>query len=156
MKWLFTKITLLFSYSTICAQQISSSAAIITSSSAGNMSAVFGQVTFTSNGNSASISKGVIQVYAKKTVVYKPTTIKPALVSAWPNPVKDYLFIKIEGNSNSQISYQVTSIYGQLIANAKIYTNSFSINMQNYKSGFYIVSIKSGYQIYSSFKIIKL
>ena len=156
MKWLFTIITLQFFYTTIYAQQISSSAAIITSSSAGNMSAVVGQVTYTSYSNSASISMGVLQVYSKNPVLYKPTTIKTPIVTAWPNPVKDYLFIKIEDNANFQISYQIHSLYGQLIQHVKIYTNSFSVNMQNFKSGIYIVSIQSGYQNHSSFKIIKL
>jgi hypothetical protein len=156
MKWLFTIITLLFSYATIYAQQISSSAAIITSSSTGNMSAVVGQVTYTSYSSSASISMGVLQVYTKNPVLYKPATIKTPIVTAWPNPVKDYLFIKIEDNANFQISYQIHSLYGQLIQHVKIYTNSFSVNMQNFKSGIYIVSIQSGYQNHSSFKIIKL
>jgi hypothetical protein len=156
MKWLFTIISLSLSFTTISAQQISSSAAVILSSSAGTMSAVFGQVTYMSYGNSASISMGVLQVYQKNPVLYKPATIKTATITAWPNPVKDYLFIKILGDANLKPSYQVYTIYGQLIANVKIYTNSFSIPMQNYKSGIYIVNINTGYQNNSSFKIIKL
>jgi hypothetical protein len=109
-----------------------------------------------SYGSSASVSMGVLQVYTKKPVLYKPASIKTPIITAWPNPVTDYLFVKIEDNANFQISYQVHSAYGHLIASVKIYTNSFSINMQNYKSGIYIVSIQSGYQNHSSFKIIKL
>lgn len=156
MKWLFTITTILLSYATISAQQISSSAAVILTSSAGTMSAVFGQVTYTSYSSSASISMGVLQVYTKNPVLYKHATIKTAIITAWPNPVKDYLFIKILGDANLKPSYQVYTLYGQLIANVKIYTSSFSIPMQNYKSGIYIVNINTGYQNNSSFKIIKL
>lgn len=156
MKWLFTIISLSLSFTTISAQQITSSATVILSSSAGTMSAVFGQVTYMSYSGSASMSMGVLQVYTKKPVLYKPATIKTATITAWPNPVKESLFIKILGDANLKPSYQVYTLYGQLIANVKIYTNSFSIPMQNYKSGIYIVNINTGYQNNSSFKIIKL
>lgn len=156
MKWLFTIISFLLPIATICAQQISSSAGVILSSSAGNMSAVFGQVTYTSYSNSANISMGVLQVYTKNPVLYNPATIKTAIITAWPNPVRANLFIKILGDANIKTSYQVYTLYGQLIANVKIYTNSFSIPMQNYKSGIYIVNINTGFRNNSSFKIIKL
>jgi LEA14-like dessication related protein len=156
MKWLFPILFFFLSIATICAQQISSSAAVILSSSAGSMSAVFGQVTYTSYTKNESISMGVLQVYTKNPVLYKPATIKTATITAWPNPVKDYLFIKILGDANLKKSYQVYTLNGQLIANVKIYTNSFSIPMQNYKSGIYIVNINTGHQYNSSFKIIKL
>lgn len=155
MKWLFTIISFYLFIATICAQQISSSAAVILSSSAGSMSAVFGQVTYTSYSNSASISMGVLQVYQKKPVINNPASIITPVITAWPNPVKEYLFIKISGDVNFKPSYQIYTLYGQLIANVKIYSNSFSIPMQNYKSGIYIVNINTGFKNNSSFKIIK-
>ena len=122
----------------------------------GNMSFVVGQVDYINTGNTATLSQGVLQVYNRLPITYVFNIDNTNTIQAWPNPVINNLFIKIDGNPVTDISYQVLDLNGQLVEKNKIVSSNTIINMQKYQSGVYVVNI-----IYSNkkslyFKIIKI
>ena len=72
-------------------------------------------------------------------------------VKIYPNPVNDILNISAPENIES---VKIINSIGQLIYQEKVNTNELKINTNNYKSGFYIISIKTKAQLITR-KIIK-
>lgn len=134
------------------AQQTTSSSGVITTSSSGQMSFVVGQFNYETKGTSSFITGGVLQVYQR--AIHIP--INPLQISVWPNPVATFLSVKIEGSSETEISYQILDLIGHLVEEQKLDILTPSIDMHSYKPGFYIIQILVPNQNPVQFKVIKI
>jgi len=76
--------------------------------------------------------------------------------TSFPNPFDDYLHIKLNENNNGNAEIGLVNQLGQklLSQNLKIVQPEFLLDLSNYASGIYILSLKINGQIYKT-KIIK-
>ncbi len=68
--------------------------------------------------------------------------------NVFPNPISDFLNVKIDFNSNNVdvVDLQITDISGQIILTQKEkvqMTNNWQMDLTNFQNGFYILNIKS-------------
>jgi hypothetical protein len=137
----------------LLAQQTTSSSGASFYSPAGNMSVVIGQFNYETKGIKSTITGGVLQVYRQREqVIPKPEVI----ASAWPNPTSDKLFIKIVGNTETNIAYQIFDVAGKLVAEQKLNPTDMSIEFKKFIPGFYVVTITIPNQLPVQFKVIKI
>jgi hypothetical protein len=151
----FLLILLICSYHTNAHNAIASAGSNIVSMS-GNMSFTVGQVDYINTGNNASLSQGVLQVNNRLPITYVFNIDHSNTIQAWPNPVINNLFIKIDGTPVTDVSYQVLDLNGQLVEKNKIVASNTIISMQKYQSGVYIVNIIYSNKKSLHFKIIKI
>jgi hypothetical protein len=76
--------------------------------------------------------------------------------SVYPNPVKDFLLLKIKTNvSDRPFSYQLYNMNGEVLRNERIISNETSIFIQNIASSTYLLKIFDNKKQLKTFKIIK-
>ena len=66
-------------------------------------------------------------------------------ISIYPNPVRDYLKVKIPDSEESLVVYEIKSVTGKLIISN---TLDGAIDVSNLSSGYYIITIKTDNQQY--------
>ena len=131
----------------------------IASGSGGSVSYSVGQVIYTTNtGTSGSVAQGVQQPYEISVV----TGIEEAIginvsvsVSVYPNPVTEFLKLKVESYKVEDLSYQLYDMNGRLLENKKITGNETSITMSNHSPAIYFLKITEANKEVKTFKIIK-
>jgi len=129
------------------------------SGNGGTVSYSVGQVINTTNtGANGSVAQGVQQPYEISVV----TGIKEAIginvsvsVSAYPNPVTEFLKLKVESYKVENLSYQLYDMNGRLLENKKITSNETSIAMSNHSPAIYFLKITQANKEVKMFKIIK-
>ena len=129
------------------------------SGSGGSVSYSVGQVIYTTNtGTNGSVAQGVQQPYEISVV----TGIEEAIginvsvsVSAYPNPVTEFLKLKVESYKVEDLSYQLYDMNGRLLENKKITGNETSIAMSNHSPAIYFLKISEANKEVKTFKIIK-
>jgi hypothetical protein len=127
------------------------------SGSGGTVSYSVGQMVYnTYNGTNGSLAEGIQQAYeiSELTLIEEHTGIY-LIVSAYPNPVKDYLILEIEGELKSEYFVSLYDINSKLLQNKKITGNETNMFIGNYKSGLYFVKVTENQKEIKSFKIIK-
>jgi hypothetical protein len=127
------------------------------SGSGGSVSYSVGQVIYTTNtGTHGSVAQGVQQPYEISVV----TGIEEAIginvsVLAYPNPVTEFLKLKVESYKVVNLSYQLYDMIGRLLENKKITGNETNIAMSNHLPATYFLKITEGTKEVKTFKIIK-
>ncbi len=127
------------------------------SGSGGSSSYSIGQVFYTSNiGSNGYVVGGVQQPYEISVVIgineAKDITLQ---YSAYPNPTKENIILKIENFSLSNLSFYLYDINGKLLENKKIESNETSITMNNLATANYILKVTQNNKEVKTFKIIK-
>ena len=128
----------------------------------GSVSYSIGQVFYTShNGSDGSVAQGVQQIY----IISDETGIDdiPGInlsVSAYPNPVTDYLTLCLDEtvmtrHDLSQLSYRLYSMNGKLLQIGKITGSQTRIAMNKLVPATYFVKVLDGKGELKMFKIIK-
>lgn len=64
------------------------------------------------------------------------------IVTAYPNPVKDLLVVKIQGQLGTDATVAITDIAGKVIRTESMTTNELTINMSGLAQGVYMVKYK--------------
>jgi len=132
------------------------------SGSGGTVSYTVGQVAcITNTTNNITITQGVQQPYVISVVegIDKTNDIE-LIYSAYPNPVTDFLILKIEGDIQNQYIANLYDISGKLIENIKIEGNETTISMKNLIPSTYFLKVIQAKDVSSpkeikTFKIIK-
>jgi len=127
--------------------------------SGGGGSAAFttGQVVYTTiSGSNGSAAQGVQQAY-EISVVTSTEEAKgiSLLFLAYPNPVTDFLTLKVENYEEDKLAYWLYDITGNLLQNKKVESEETIISMQQLMPGSYILRITESNKILKAFKIIK-
>ena len=127
------------------------------SGTGGTTSYSIGQVVYTINtGTNGSVAEGLQQPYEISMV----TGIEQAkeinlLFSAYPNPVTDFLILKVESHDNVDLLYLLFDINGKLLGNKKVVGNETSIAMKHLVPATYFLKITKNNKEVKILKIIK-
>ena len=123
----------------------------------GTVSYTIGQVVYTTIfGTTGTLTQGVQQPYEISVV----TALEEAkdinlICSVYPNPTNNFLTLKVGDNENTNFSYWLYGVNGNLIETKKILANESQISIGNQVSGTYFLKITSGNKEIKTFKIIK-
>jgi len=126
----------------------------------GSVSYSVGQVVYTINsGTNGSVAQGVQQPFEISVVTAieqaKDITLQ---CSAYPNPVTDFLTLKIGASfalTIKSLSYQLFDVTGKLLESKKLLGYETSIAMSNLVPATYFLIIKQNNEEIKTFKIIK-
>ena len=123
----------------------------------GTASYTIGQVAYSNrSGTSGSITEGVQQPFE----IYIVTGLGEAdginlLISAYPNPAKSYIILKVENYKTENLAYQLFDANGKLLENKKVEGIETSIDMSNLVLATYFLKIRESNKEIKVFKIIK-
>jgi|WetSurMetagenome_2_1015567.scaffolds.fasta_scaffold03008_6 hypothetical protein len=127
------------------------------SGSGGSVSYTGGQIASgTFSGSNGSVVQGVQQPYEISVI----TGIEEAegitlFCSVYPNPITDFITLKVENYDNKDLHYQLFDINGNLLENKKIDGNEITIPMSNRSPSVYILKVTDKNKMVKTFKIIK-
>lgn len=140
------------------AQQSANASGGKASGSGGTVSYSVGQVSYTaiaSSGN-GSVTQGVQQPFEISEVLSTEGSEYISLnPTAYPNPAKDRLTLKLESYDGSNLSLQLFDLNGKLLYNEKIRGEETVISMQDYQFGLYYLKVSKSVREIKTFKIIK-
>jgi len=127
------------------------------SGSGGSASYSVGQVVYSTNtGINGSVAQGVQQPFEISIVnglrVAEDVTLH---CTAYPNPTKDYLILKVENIGKKHISYQLYDINGKILEHDKLEGNETSIVMSNLVPSTYFLKVIDNKKEVKAFKIVK-
>jgi len=125
--------------------------------SGGSVSYSVGQMAYTTfAGFNGTVAQGVQQPYE---ITVLSTTVEPGGISlgfsVYPNPVTDYLQLKIDNYSKENLKYLLYNNDGQLLNNVKIVGSETRIFMNSLAQSIYFLKITKNDQEIKIFKIIK-
>ncbi|NOT35959.1 MAG: T9SS type A sorting domain-containing protein [Saprospiraceae bacterium] len=146
-----------FSISFISAQSSVNSAGGNARSAAGSVSYSIGQLNYTfHNGSTGGIILGVQQAYEISIVsAIEKTDGVNLFVTAYPNPVSNYLILSIDKYDLSNLSFQLFNENGACIINQKIINQQTNIATCNLAPGNFFIKLINGSKEIKTFKLIK-
>jgi len=155
MKKMTLVACLLLGTQLIYAQQSIPASGADASGSGGFSSYSVGQLVYTTNTGSGSVSQGVQQVFEFQTLSNPElTTVKLSAVT-YPNPTSDYVILKISDSALDNLRYKLFDVTGKEISNDNITNGDTQIAMQQLARGIYILKVNRYNQELKTFKIIK-
>lgn len=159
MKQIFTLLILIFSISTLSAQESLNTSGGKASGSVGSVSYSVGQVVYLTkfNRNVSFVEmEGVQQPYEISTVtgIEEPKGIS-ILLTAYPNPTSNNLTLHISDVTISDFSYQLYDMQGRLLQSKKITGHAVTIKMNTLSPAMYFMKVFRNKVTIKTFKIIK-
>ncbi len=139
------------------AQTTSNSSGGNASGSGGSVSYSVGQVVYTINtGTNGSVVQGVQQPYEISIIIGLEEAKGINLtVSAYPNPTSNFLLLKVENFTNTNLSYQLFDLSGNILNTQKITGNETCIITSNLSPATYFLKVFEEKKEVKTFKIIK-
>ena len=61
----------------------------------------------------------------------------------FPNPASNNVILTIDHRDNLGVSLTIYNIIGEIVRSEKMYQNNYQLNVDNFKSGVYMVEIKT-------------
>ncbi len=120
---------------------------------------ITGNYTAATSGNYAAKGYDILSTClsenASNTIALSITAIEEAkaiAISVYPNPVASS--VTIETGSAAVLTYELSDLNGKIMRTASFQKIS-SINMEDLKSGSYILTVKSGEEKVSSYKLVR-
>lgn len=128
--------------------------------SGGTTSYSVGQLFYTEiNNESGSLTQGIQQSYSIEVVSARENMDGINLsVSAYPNPVTDFMILKIGTPTlwrSQSLEYRLYDIHGKLLINKKIVADETRISMSSLKPSVYFIRVIEKNKTLKHFKIIK-
>jgi len=151
-------ILLFVSSVSLKAQESINSSGTSFSSSEGEISYSIGQLMYTSyTNNTGSINQGIQRAFEDTTLSNQNFSLDTHF-SVYPNPINgNHFTIVLTNLSTKKLSFALFDVHGRLLKNGKIVENETKINMTNFSTAIYFVSIiNSENRKLETFKIIKL
>ncbi len=125
--------------------------------SGGSVSFTIGQTFYTApNGADGSVSQGIQQPYEISTV----TGIEQAMgidlaMAVFPNPVTDFLVLRVDQYDQESLFYKLLDIQGRLIKIGKIVEEETLIDMVGTIPSVYLLRVLDNEKYIKTFRIIK-
>ena len=123
--------------------------------SGGSSSYTVGQLVYTTNIGSGTVSQGVQQAFEFQTLSNSELNTINLSAIMYPNPTSDYVMLKISDHALDNLSCNLIDINGKAISNGRIINGDTQINMQQLEMGMYIIKVSQNNQELKTFKIIK-
>jgi len=140
---------------TIQAQQTLPASGGEATGSGGSSSYSVGQLVYTTNTGSGTVTQGVQQSIELFTLSNPELTTVNLTAVTYPNPTSDYITLKISDSALDNLSYKLIDVNGKVIANGSITNADTQISMQSLALGMYILKVNQNNQELKTFKIIK-
>jgi hypothetical protein len=143
---------------TICIAQLSvSTAGGEATGSGGTVSYTIGQVSYSNyTGNEGTVSQGVQQPYEIQLISSSEDKYGINLeLSIYPNPVNEYLKLKVKNYTTGNLMYQLYDMNGKLLENKKLEANETNIQTEKLVRAVYILKVTDNDKEVKTFKIIK-
>ncbi len=124
----------------------------------GTVSFSIGQIVYTTNTSitSGSVAQGVQQPFEISVITGIEQTEYITLVcSAYPNPVSDFLTLKVENYDTESFSYKLFDANGKLMESKKVTGIETIISMANLLPNLYFLRVIDNQKEIITFKIIK-
>ena len=127
------------------------------SGSGGSASYSVGQLVYTTNtGANGSVAQGVQQPYEISTITGLEEASEINLeLSAYPNPVTNFLNLRIGNYDNENLSYQLYDMSGKLIRTSVLTNSNNIIQMENLVMATYFLKVMDSKNEIKTFKIVK-
>ena len=126
--------------------------------SGGTVSYSVGQVFYTIDTSAAegSVARGVQQAFgiSVNTAIEKSEYIT-LVCSAYPNPVSDFLTLKVEDENRKSLYYKLFDENGRLLKYKKVTDFETRISFENLNPAVYFLSVTDNNKEIKTFKIIK-
>lgn len=144
-------------YSTLSAQQVIISTGGSISSSTSSVSYSVGHLFYKLQVESNnSVTEEIHQPEGIGVVTRIPAASGIDLfLLAYPNPAKDFLYLKVEGESLNNLSYQMYDLKGKMLENKEICNKITFIALDNYVSSTYLLKVLQDRRELMIFRIIK-
>jgi hypothetical protein len=142
-------------YGNLGAQEIITSNGDYFSNSNGSLSSTIGEpIGETFAGTENVITQGFQQ--SKLTIIsIMEFTKADYTITAFPNPVKEYIKIKCDSHRNENLVYELYDNLGKLLQKKQIERSETEISFSNLKPSDYYIRILSGQSEVKTFKIVK-
>jgi hypothetical protein len=122
----------------------------------GTASYSVGQVVYTTaTGTNGSIAQGMQQPYEISTTLGINETTINLEMNVYPNPVTNFLTLKVDDVELSTLSFQLIDLKGKVITNKKVNSATTTVAMENLPTATYFLKVTDNNQIVKTFKIIK-
>jgi hypothetical protein len=153
----FTVLLLLcLGITTLKAQQSANAAGGDATGTGGSASYSVGQVAYTSvTGSNGSSNQGVQQPYEFFVTGIDDYKDISLTVTVFPNPTQSVVNLKVESTAFENLSFQLYTVNGQLLASSKITEALTTIPMQALAAGPYLLRVVNSEKPLKSFTIIK-
>ncbi len=103
------------------------------------------------------LTQGFLQSQIKVTDVFNIDNSADVELKVFPNPVTNYLYIKLISNENKKLSWQLINQSGKIIRNDDIYNKQAEIDLGTYKAGiYYLKTFSKDGSFVKIFKIIRI
>lgn len=137
--------------------QVIPASAGIASGTGGIVSFTAGQLVYKTHvGSNGSVSQGIQQPYEIWDVLGNEETTGLLLtVTAFPNPVSDYLTLKCAGAESQHLSYALFNVDGTVICSGKIKGTETRIPMSDIPASVYFLKVTDNVKEVRIFKIVK-
>ena len=76
-------------------------------------------------------------------------------IDAYPNPMNDFITLKVETENNTDLSYQIFDLNGRLFMQNKVLYNETNIELRNFVAASYFLKVFKNNKEVKTFKIIK-
>jgi len=142
--------------SVLSAQETFSSSGFNSNGNLGIITYTVGQVAIDFNtGNNGSLIQGVQQPYEIFSTLGNGILNINLKLIAYPNPTTDQLVLSIENIQGKKYYYQLFNINGKTLLSNKCLENKTNINLNEFPSNTYLLSIIENNAVIKTFRIIK-
>jgi hypothetical protein len=139
----------------IYAQQSISASGADALGSGGSSSYSVGQLVYTTNTGSGTVSQGVQQAFEFQTLSNPALTTVKVTAVTYPNPTKDFIILKITDRALNNLRYTLFDVSGKSIVSDAIATSSTQIQMKYLSIGAYVLKVSQKNKPLKTFKILK-
>jgi len=123
--------------------------------SGGSSSYSVGQLVYTTNTGSGTVTQGVQQSVELYTLSNPELTTVNLTAVAYPNPTSDYVVLVISDTNLTNLSYTLYDLQGKVVAKGLTAQVNTQIDMQSLATGTYVLKVNQNNQELKTFKIIK-
>jgi hypothetical protein len=123
--------------------------------SGGTVSYSVGQLMYTTNIGSGTVSQGIQQAFEFQTLSNPELTTVNLTVVTYPNPTKDFIILKITDSALNNLRYTLFDVNGKAISSGSITESNTQVQLKHLSIGAYILKVSQQNQSLKTFKILK-
>lgn len=123
--------------------------------SGGSASYSVGQMVYTTNTGSGTVTQGVQQSVELFTLSNPELTIVNLTAVTYPNPTSDYVILRVSDANFTNLSYVLYDIHGRVVTQSQTTQPNTLIAMQTLATGTYVLKVNQIKKELKTFKIIK-